>query len=187
MEQVVLSIYPNEIFQGRSKYEAMVPIFLTCFRGRHFKRKRKKICFVRPKQTKQNCLCSHDWINWMNKLTFKDNISFCFFSLYMWQTLPPFLSSEGVPYFSPRTAFLINFLNYFLKSVPYYLINIANVTIVRFNFFKTTKPPFKLKECTTKCSEIMSQLSPWTVLEFIRDLTVSCWIFTMRYGLTCVI
>ena len=51
----------------------------------------------------------HDWINWINKLSLKDDtISYLFYFVYMWRTLTPFQLQIVCcgPYFPPRTACL---------------------------------------------------------------------------------
>ena len=46
--------------------------------------------FCLNKLNKPTPLCLHSWINWMNKLTLKDDtVSHCFTLFIMWRTLPP--------------------------------------------------------------------------------------------------
>ena len=103
----------------------------------------KELLFMQTKWT--NSRCFPDWINWINKLTSKNNtFSHCFVlfilggpcHLFWLQTV--FLRG---PYFPLKTTSLYRFGK---MNFHYYLIHISNITIQSLNFCsKSTQRPFK--------------------------------------------
>ena len=95
------------------------------------------------KQTKWSSLCFPDWINWISKLTSKNNtFSYCFTLFILGGPCHLFwLQTEFLrgPCFPLRTASLFSYgkINFY-----FCLIHISNITIRSLNVFsKTTQHP----------------------------------------------